>query len=140
MYNKTNSISQVLTPVTPRLGEDREAAVLAKAVAWLQESQDDLAASRKISDDLDRQPLLLELYMEHYVLTGEYTGEQLSEILQIFLLTWHFHEEQYGRQFQPLTAAVFNQKLKEQQQWAQEHVGDDAAFRGDGDFILRGTI
>ncbi len=112
-------------PVTPRLGEDREAAVLAKAVAWLQESQDDLSASRKISDDLDRQPLLLELYMEHFVLTGLYDEEQLSEILNIFLLTWRFHEELYGFRFQPLTITVYNQKLQEQEQWALEH--DDGA-------------
>lgn len=113
--------------LTPRLEESREAAVLAKVVAWIRDSQNDLAASRQISDDLDRQPLLLELYMENYVLSGAYDGEQLSEILQIFLLTWRFHEELYGRQFQPLTAAVFNKKLKEQEQWAQTHVGDDAA-------------
>lgn len=113
--------------VIPRLEENREAAVLARVVAWLRASQDDLAASRRISDDLDRQPLLLELYMENYVLTGEYDGEQLSEILQIFLLTWRFHEEFYGRRFQPLTITVYNQKLKEQEQWALEHVGDDEA-------------
>jgi hypothetical protein len=114
-------------PVMPRLGEDREAAVLAKTVAWLLDSQDDLSASRKISDDLDRQPLLLELYMENYVLTGKYTGEQSSEILNIFLLTWRFHEELYGFSFEPLTMAVYNKKFKEQVRWAQEHVGNDAA-------------
>jgi hypothetical protein len=119
--------NSLFKPVVTRLGEDREAAVLAKVVAWLQHSQNDLMASRKIRDDLDRQPLLLELYTEHYVLTGEYTGEQLNEILNIFLLTWHFHEDLYGFRFQPLTITVYNQKLKEKQQWALTHVGDDAA-------------
>lgn len=118
---------RLFAQVMPRLGEDREATVLAKVVAWLQESQDDLSASRKISDDLDRQPLLLELYMEHFVLAGLYDGEQLNEVLQLFLLTWRFHEELYGFRFEPLTMAVYHKKFKEQVSWAQEHVGNDAA-------------
>jgi len=111
----------------PRLEESREAAVLAKVVAWLQDVQNDLSASRQISDELDGQPVLLELYMESYVLSGVYDGEQLSEILQIFLLIWRFHEVFYGHRFPPLTLALFDQKLQEQHQWSQDHVGNDAA-------------
>lgn len=123
------NIGKPLNPVLPRLGEAREAVLLAKLVNRLKAGQNDPAASLQISNDLDRQPMLLELYVENYVLTGRYSAGQLDEILQMFLLTWLFHEEYYGMEiFQPLTMAVYNKKLTEQVGWAQKHVGNDAAM------------
>ena len=118
---------RLFNPVVPRPDEQKEAALLARLRNRLQTGKNDLEYSLQISRDLERQPMIMQLYVERYVWTGEYNAAQLDEILQLLLLTWLFHEQYYNMIFQPLTIADFNRKLKEQEQWAETHVGNDKA-------------
>jgi hypothetical protein len=50
----------------------------------------------------ERQPLILLLFLD-YVNSGDFTPQQLEEILGLLLLVWLFHEEYYGRVFREVT-------------------------------------
>ena len=45
---------------------------------------------------------MLLLFLD-YSNSGDFSKEQLEEILQVLLLLWLFHEDYYGKIFRPVT-------------------------------------
>jgi len=66
--------------------------------------------SRFFDELQERQPLMLLLFLD-YTNSGDFTKDQLEEILQVLLLLWLFHEEYYGRVFRPVTDPELEEAL-----------------------------